>query len=110
MNEGARESRSQMPPDRRIEFSVLAEADIRSILADTADQWGEVAQRAYGRRLDATLRHIQEYPLTGRTRDELRPGMRSFLSGVHVIFYFVTETAIFIHRVLDGRSDIEARI
>jgi toxin ParE1/3/4 len=50
---------------------------------------------------------IESYPFAGRSRDELRPGIRSLAAPPHVIFYRVLNEAPEIIRVLDGRQDIE---
>jgi toxin ParE1/3/4 len=50
---------------------------------------------------------IEDYPLAGRSRNELRPGIRSLAANPHVVFYRVKDGAPEIVRVLDGRQDIE---
>lgn len=50
---------------------------------------------------------IEDHPLAGRARDEVRPGLRSFASTPHVVFYRVVNDTPQIVRLLDGRQDIE---
>ena len=50
---------------------------------------------------------LEEHPHAGRSRDELRPGMRSVPASPHVVFYRVIEDRAEVVRVLDGRRDIE---
>jgi toxin ParE1/3/4 len=50
---------------------------------------------------------IEEHPLAGRARNEVRLGLRSFAARPHVLFYRVVNDAPEIVRVLDGRQDIE---
>ena len=50
---------------------------------------------------------LEDHPLAGRARDEVRPGLRSIAARPHVVFYRVTDDAAEIIRVLDGRRDIE---
>ena len=52
-------------------------------------------------------RLLEDHPLAGRARDEVRPGLRSIAALPHIIFYRVTDDAAEIIRVLDGRRDIE---
>ena len=52
---------------------------------------------------------LEEHPFAGRTRNELRPGLRSFAATPHVIFYRVADDTPQIVRVLDGRQDIEEK-
>jgi toxin ParE1/3/4 len=50
---------------------------------------------------------LEEHPLAGRARDEIRPGLRSVLVSPHVIFYRVRGDIAQIIRILDGRRDVE---
>jgi toxin ParE1/3/4 len=52
---------------------------------------------------------IEDHPLAGRARNEVRPGLRSFAATPHVVFYRVVNDTPEIVRVLDGRQDIEAK-
>jgi toxin ParE1/3/4 len=53
---------------------------------------------------------ISEHPRLGRSRTDLRPGMRSFLTGNYVILYRIDRTDVLILRILHGRRDIEASL
>jgi toxin ParE1/3/4 len=50
---------------------------------------------------------IDEFPLAGRTRDEVRIGLRSLAATPQVVFYRLKDGRPEIVRVLDGRQDIE---
>ncbi len=50
---------------------------------------------------------LEEHPLLGRARDEIRLGLRSVLVSPHIVFYRVTDDTAQIIRILDGRRDIE---
>jgi len=50
---------------------------------------------------------IDDFPLAGRLRDEIRAGLRSLAAGPQVVFYRLNEDRPEIVRVLDGRQDIE---
>jgi toxin ParE1/3/4 len=50
---------------------------------------------------------LEEHPLAGRTRDQIRPGLRSVLASPYVIFYRVLGNAAQLIRILDGRRDID---
>jgi toxin ParE1/3/4 len=50
---------------------------------------------------------IQDHPLVGRSRDEVRPGLRSLAADPHVVFYRITDDRLGIVRILDGRQDID---
>jgi toxin ParE1/3/4 len=50
---------------------------------------------------------LEEYPFAGRSRDEIRPGLRSVVASPHVVFYRVTDGVAEVVRVLDGRQDLD---
>lgn len=50
---------------------------------------------------------IDDFPLAGRSRDEIRTGLRSLAASPHVVFYRLKDDRPEIVRVLDGRQDIE---
>jgi toxin ParE1/3/4 len=50
---------------------------------------------------------IEDHPFAGRSRNEVRPGLRSFAASPHVVFYRVVNDVPEIVRLLDGRQDIE---
>jgi toxin ParE1/3/4 len=52
---------------------------------------------------------IEDHPFAGRSRNEVRPGLRSFAAAPHVVFYRVVNDRPEIVRVLDGRQDIEEK-
>jgi toxin ParE1/3/4 len=52
---------------------------------------------------------IEDHPFAGRARNEVRPGLRSFASTPHVVFYRVANDTPEVVRVLDGRQDIEEK-
>ncbi len=58
-------------------------------------------------RIVATTRLLADNPLSGRTRDELGAGLRSFPTLSWVVFYRVT-ARVEIVRVLHGRRDSAA--
>ncbi len=81
--------------------------------ADLDDIWLYVAQDSI-RRADRLISKLYDKcqllassPGLGRRRDELRPSLRSFPSGRHVIFYRTSSTGIEIVRILDGHRDID---
>jgi len=85
-------------------------------LADLSDIWDYYAQAASRQTADSIIRAIgnavrllEDHPYGGRTRDEVRPGLRSIAASPHVVFYRVIANEIAqIVRVIDGRRDIDA--
>jgi toxin ParE1/3/4 len=56
----------------------------------------------------STFKLLATFPASGRRRDELRPGVRSFPVGSYVVFYRQVSDKIEILRVLHGSRDIDA--
>jgi toxin ParE1/3/4 len=52
-------------------------------------------------------RRLENHPLSGRARDEVRPNLRSLVAGSYVVFYRPATDALEIVRVLHGRRDID---
>jgi toxin ParE1/3/4 len=50
---------------------------------------------------------IDDFPLAGRARDEIRAGLRSLAAAPQIVFYRLKDDRPEIVRVLDGRQDIE---
>ena len=48
------------------------------------------------------------HPYAGRRRDDLRPGVRAFPVGAHVLLYRVEGHDVRIQRVVRGSRDLEA--
>jgi toxin ParE1/3/4 len=94
-------------PRRPIVWSPDARADLSEI-------WNYYAKVASRHTADKIVREIGEmcrllenHPLAGRARDEVRPGLRSIAARPHVVFYRVNNDAPEIIRVLDGRRDLD---
>jgi toxin ParE1/3/4 len=59
------------------------------------------------RQLGEVIALIEDHPFAGRTRNEVRPGLRSLAAAPQVVFYRAVNDASEIVRLLDGRRDIE---
>jgi toxin ParE1/3/4 len=58
-------------------------------------------------RIRELIATIEAHPFAGRSRNNLRPGFRSFAANPHVVFYRVVDGIPQIIRILDGRRDID---
>jgi toxin ParE1/3/4 len=96
-----------MASKRSALWSPEALADIELIWDYYAENAGAATADRLLRGIDDAVSRLDEYPLLGRSRDDVRSGLRSILSGPHVIFYRVVEHRAEIVRVLDGRRDID---
>jgi toxin ParE1/3/4 len=52
---------------------------------------------------------LEDHPFAGRSRNEVRPGLRSIAANPHVVFYRVVNDTPEVVRLLDGRQDIEEK-
>lgn len=57
--------------------------------------------------IESKFRLLAQFPISGRMRDELFAGFRSYSAGDFVIFYRILETTVEVVRVLHGRRDID---
>lgn len=89
-------------------FGPGAEADLREIGAFTLRHWGELQLERLLSTLHEKLKRYAERPALGRVREELHPGLRSFLHEEFVVFYLTVEDGIDVVRVLHGRRDLDS--
>jgi len=68
---------------------------------------GQATAEKLVREIGRVIALIENHPLAGRARNEVRPGLRSFATAPHVVFYRVIDDRPEIVRLLDGRQDIE---
>jgi toxin ParE1/3/4 len=90
--------------------SLQADSDLDSIWYYIASESGsvEIADRLIDSITERFLL-LANYPNLGRRRDDdLRPGLRSFSVGEHVILYRLRNEDVLILRVLRGNRNIEA--
>ena len=83
----------------------LAEADLLDIWNFIANESLEKADN-FLQKIENKLKILVENPGMGRKRDELVPGLRSFLVGSYLIFYYLINGGIEVIRVLHGARDI----
>ena len=84
-----------------------ARADLKEIWLSIAEDNPRAADGVLDR-LDAAVAMLTEQPGAGRSRDELRSGLRYFPVGSYLVFYSVGKGVIDVRRVLHGARDIDA--
>jgi toxin ParE1/3/4 len=93
-------------PRQQVDWSPSAESD----LSDIWDYYETAAGPLVADRIVNEIRKacllLEEHPLAGRSREELRPGLRSLVAAPYTIFYRVRQGGAEIARVLHGRQDI----
>jgi len=77
----------------------------RYIFHESANE--EIADRLIDSIFDRFLL-LSQNPYLGRSREELRPGLRSFPVGEYVIMYRVSGADVLILHIRHGRRDIQS--
>ena len=62
--------------------------------------WGWRQTDKYLSKLEEGFNLLSENPFIGRTCDSIRPGLRRFEIGSHVVFYLPEDEGVFVVRVL----------
>ena len=91
----------------RIVWSPEALEDIDLLWAYYASTAGHATADKLLREVGRVVATIDDFPLAGRSRDEIRAGLRSLAAGLQVVFYRLNEDRPEIVRVLDGRQDVD---
>jgi toxin ParE1/3/4 len=95
--------------DRR--RAIIWSPQARVDLSEIWDYYAKVAGRQRAdmivREINDASRLIEEHPFAGRSRDEVRPGLRSISARPYVIFYRVRDEVAEIVRILHGRRDLD---
>jgi toxin ParE1/3/4 len=99
-----------MEGDRR---PIIWSPEAREDLADIWDYYKNVAglntAERISREVNRTCDILGDHPFAGRSRNEIRAGLRSLVAIPHVIFHRVTDhDTPEIVRILDERQDIDA--
>ena len=90
-------------------LSLEAEAELDEIWWYIAEQSGSVeAARSVVASITERVSLLATFPHLGRTRDDLRPGLRGFTVGDYVILYRIEGEDVLILHVIHGRRDIAA--
>lgn len=81
-----------------------AERDFREIVFYLDDKSPAAADR-FVDAIEQKLHLLSDFPLMGRSREELAPGLRSVIVEKYVLFYRVEADSIQVVRILHGRRD-----
>ncbi|MDX2143604.1 MAG: type II toxin-antitoxin system RelE/ParE family toxin [Rhodospirillaceae bacterium] len=94
---------------KRVELSEPAWDDLRAIGDYTRTTWGEKQRRVYLDAIGDTFKALALMPKLGHSRDDLAPGVKSILSGRHVILYEEKPDVIEILHIYHSSEDIEGK-
>ncbi len=92
----------------RVRLSPRAEADIDAIWRYIANDSPANADRFLPRLLDACRTTLATFPESGRRRDELANGLRSFPVGNYVIYYRALDGGVEVVRILHAARDVHS--
>jgi toxin ParE1/3/4 len=85
--------------------SRLAESDLVGIWEYSFEEWGGAQADTYLDQLDEAIRLLTDNPELGANRDFIRKGFRVLFVNRHAIYYSMTNTDIYIVRVLHEQMD-----
>jgi len=91
----------------RVIWSPEALDDIDRLWDYYAGTAGRVTADKLLREVAKIVATIDDFPLAGRSRDDIRAGLRSLAASPQIVFYRLKDDRPEIVRVLDGRQDIE---
>jgi toxin ParE1/3/4 len=95
-------------PKLQLIWSPEAEADLLEIWRWGAVRFSPDTADGHLRDIQRAARDLTDTPFSGRSRDDLRPGLRSRVVYPTVVFYRVGSRSIDIVRVIDGRRNLAA--
>ena len=91
---------------RDVRLSEAARADLLDIWTETLRKWGADQADRYLDDIDRALHDLIENPLMGSDCSDLLQGARRLITGRHVAFYEIEESAIIVIRVLHQSMDV----
>lgn len=88
-----------------VRFTPRARRDLRLVLRYSLVTWGERQRDAYAERLSASIDNLTRQPDLGRAWESTPPGLHSFPSGEHVVYYRFNARTLSIIRILHRKMD-----
>jgi toxin ParE1/3/4 len=88
------------------EISPAADQDLSEIFDYTEQTYGTRQAVVYLEGMTETFTELGCNPKSGRGRDDIRPGLRSFPKNSHMIFYRIRSGKVWIVRVISMQRDI----
>lgn len=90
---------------RRLVLSPTAEDDLRDVLQYSLQMWGEDQRDIYAADLAAAFQKLLTFPELGRSRGDLRTGLRALVVGQHTVLYRAERDVIRVLRIVHRRRD-----
>jgi toxin ParE1/3/4 len=88
-----------------LRISAQAQRDLEQIWAYSVANWGEEQAVQYVAQVRAALELLRTNPGLARSAEDIRPGLRKFTVGSHVLYVRLGDRFVRLVRVLHGRMD-----
>ncbi|WP_416878615.1 type II toxin-antitoxin system RelE/ParE family toxin [Litorimonas sp.] len=90
----------------QLKYSYQAQFDLENIAFEGDIRFGEARTDLYLKSIDETAKIIQSFPEIGKIPfPDLDPDTRALRSGMHIIYYEVTETEILVNAIIHARAN-----
>lgn len=89
----------------KLRISAKAQRDLEEIWTYSVSSWDEGQTVAYVGQVRAALDLLLANPGLARSADDVRPGLRKFTVGSHVLYIRLDRTSLRLVRILHGRMD-----
>jgi len=83
-----------------VQYSRRAEDDLLDIGWYTLESWGAEQVDRYLSEIETCCQRLAENPLTGRSCNEIRRGLRKMSHGKHIVYYRPNTEGIRVSRIL----------
>ncbi|MCC7123988.1 MAG: type II toxin-antitoxin system RelE/ParE family toxin [Acidobacteria bacterium] len=95
---------------KHLDLTDIARADLKSIRRYSQKTWGPDRTAQYMAALRDTMKGLRAGTITGRNRDDIRPGLQMATSGRHSVFFEAEQMRILVVRVLHDRMDYQRHL
>lgn len=93
------------------QLSPAAEEDLTEIWLFLAENSSEQVADSILDEISETCRNLAQNPLIGRSRGEIREGLRSFPVSTYLVFYdIIAPSHVVVRRVLHQRRDVDTAL
>ena len=89
----------------RVELSVEANADMRRLIQQGLERFGQAQVADYLDGIEGVFRLLSQYPQLGKERAEFARPYRTYAYMAHLIFYRIEADIIYVTRIRHGRED-----
>ncbi len=94
---------------KKYRLSLQAEQDLLEIFLFGIENWGQKQADEYVNELSSSFELLAKNSDIGLIRSELYDGIRSFVSGSHIIFYRKLDAIIEISTILHQKADVKSK-